>query len=77
MSRFERMAMKQRSRDQAVTRRELIQSFAAAIGAVVVVAAAWLVSRDAPSAGSDPGFTPPAMAPSRTAPAATPPSESG
>ena len=77
MSRFERTAMKQPPSGQAVTRRGLMQSLAAAIGAVVVVAVVWLVSRNAPSAGRDPEFTPPAMAPSRMAPAATPPSESG
>lgn len=54
-----------------LVRRGFLQSLLAAIGALLVVGMAWIVSRDAPSAGRDPEFTPPMLAPTRPAATAT------
>lgn len=55
-----------------LARRGVLQSLLAAIGALLVVGLVWIVSRDAPSAGRDPEFTPPVLAPTRPAATATP-----
>ena len=61
----------------ALARRGFLQSLLAAIGALLVVGLGWIVSRDAPSAGRDPEFTPPALAPTRPAATATPEAVAG
>lgn len=54
------------------TRRGFLGAVLASIGALLAVGLVWLVSRNAPSAGRDPEWTLPALAPTRTPATATP-----
>ena len=64
----------QSTRDEATarTRRGLLGSLAVSLGAALIIVLLWLITRGAPSAGTDPNLTPPAYAPTRPAPTATP-----
>ena len=61
----------------ARTRRGFLQALLVSIGVLLAVGTIWLVSRGAPSAGRDPEFTPPAIAPTRAATTVAPDAETG
>ncbi len=52
------------------TRRGFLGAALASLGAALLIGLLWMVSHNAPSAGRDPAYTPPVLAPTR---APTPP----
>jgi len=55
-----------RSDAAASTRRGFLGAMLVSLGAALLIGLLWIVSRNAPSAGRDPAFTAPVLAPTRT-----------
>jgi len=72
VTRSERSDSDEDATPQTLVRRGFLQALLVAVGAMLTVGLAWLISRGAPSAGRDAEFTPPAPAPTSEAATAAP-----